>query len=153
VIGRIHTPYVDSVPAQPESSSSEDFYIIIDDSYLAGIMGLHQFRYIYILFLFHYNKSSTNTLEVDLPWLDGKSVGAFASRTPNRPNPIGLSIAKVLKIENNKIFLDSIDVFDGTPLLDIKPYMRVLDAKNDANNGWMTKEVMKKIQQFSPTKN
>jgi len=152
IIGTIHTPYVNSVPPQPESGSLEDFYITIDDAYLAGIKELHQFEYVNILFLFHRNESCENSLKVQLPWLNGESIGVFASRTPHRPNPIGLSVAKVLKVEDNRIFLDSIDVFDGTPVLDIKPYMHALDCKVDANNGWMTEEVIKKIQQFSPPK-
>jgi tRNA-Thr(GGU) m(6)t(6)A37 methyltransferase TsaA len=150
IIGHIHTPYVDSVPPQPETDSPEDFFISIGEEYLAGIEELDRFTYVYILFLFHRSISSTGSLEVHLPWLHGESIGVFASRSPQRPNPIGLSVAKVLEIEENRIFIDAIDVFDGTPVLDIKPYMHSLDAKNDANNGWMTKEVMKRIKAYSP---
>lgn len=147
-IGILHTPYVDSVPPQPTAGSPEDFYIAMDAAYLSGIKGLEQFRYIYILFLFHRLQPNKESLQVQLPWLSG-SIGVFASKAPQRPNPIGLSVAKILRTESNKIFLESVDVFDGTPVLDIKPYMRQLDAKDDSNNGWMTEQVMKKIKHHS----
>ena len=71
------------------------------------------------------------------PWSDGKEIGLFASRSPVRPNPIGVSIVKLLKINKNEIFTSGLDVFDGTPLLDIKPYVKDLDSKEDANYGWI----------------
>ena len=61
----------------------------------------------------------------------------FASRSPNRPNPIGLSVVKILRIEKNIIAISGIDAFDNTPLLDIKPYIKNLDSKEDANFGWV----------------
>jgi len=61
----------------------------------------------------------------------------FASRSPVRPNSIGLSIVRIKNIINNKIFTSGLDVFDGSPLLDIKPYIKDLDSKSDANYGWI----------------
>jgi tRNA (Thr-GGU) A37 N-methylase len=71
------------------------------------------------------------------PWAKGKKVGLFASRSPVRPNPIGLSIVRIKKIIENKIYTSGLDVFDGTPLLDIKPYIKDLDDKFDADYGWI----------------
>jgi len=152
IIGEIHTPYTEFVPPQPKSESPEDFYIRLNKKFIPGINNLKEFNYIHIIFLFHSNKSKKKSLEISLPWLEGKKIGVFASRSLYRPNPIGLSVARILKIQDDKIFIDSIDVFDGTPLLDIKPYMSIFDLKQDANNGWMTEEVIKKIHQFSPEK-
>ena len=64
-------------------------------------------------------------------------VGLFASRSPVRPNPIGLSIVRLKRIEGNVVYTSGLDVFDGTPLLDIKPYIKGLDSKDDANYGWI----------------
>jgi tRNA-Thr(GGU) m(6)t(6)A37 methyltransferase TsaA len=149
IIGSVHTPYVDKVPAKPDSRSSDDFFLEIKEEYLPGIKDLNQFSYAHILFLFNRNQPSTESLEIRLPWLEGDGLGVFATRSPNRPNPIGLSVAKVLRIQGNRIYIDAIDIFDDTPILDIKPYMQSFDAKQDGNDGWMTKEVLKKIQQFS----
>ena len=74
---------------------------------------------------------------VSPPWAKGKKVGVFASRSPVRPNPIGLSIVRIKKIVGNKIYTSGLDVFDGTPLLDIKPYIKDLDNKDNANYGWV----------------
>jgi len=69
------------------------------------------------------------------PSHNGGTVGLFASRSPNRPNPIGIDIARVLRIEKNKVYTTGLSALDGTPLLDIKPY-RDIDSKPDAGKGW-----------------
>jgi tRNA-Thr(GGU) m(6)t(6)A37 methyltransferase TsaA len=73
------------------------------------------------------------------PWTGDTKVGLFASRSPVRPNPIGISIVRVKRIINNEIFTSGLDVLDGTPLIDIKPYIKDLDSKCDANYGWIEK--------------
>ena len=74
---------------------------------------------------------------VNPPWSQGTTVGLFASRSPRRPNPIGISVVRVKKIVDNEIFTSGLDVFDGTPVLDIKPYLKDLDSKADADYGWI----------------
>ena len=74
---------------------------------------------------------------VSPPWTGGVRVGVFASRSPVRPNPIGISIVRIKGFENNEIITTGMDVFDGTPLLDIKPYIKDLDTRADANYGWI----------------
>jgi len=71
-------------------------------------------------------------MKIKPPWADGKEIGLFSSRSPNRPNPIGLSIVRVKNIIKNKIYTSGIDVFNDTPLLDIKPYIKKLDSKSDS---------------------
>ena len=71
------------------------------------------------------------------PWLENKELGLFATRTPCRPNPIGLSIVKLINVIDNRLYVSGLDVFDNTPLLDIKPYIKELDDKSDANYGWL----------------
>jgi len=76
-------------------------------------------------------------MRVSPPWAGGKQVGVFASRSPVRPNPVGLSIVRIKKIAGNKIYTSGLDVFDNPPLLDIKPYIKGLDNKDDADYGWI----------------
>ena len=135
-IGIIHTPYKKYAPYQPVESDKEDFFVEVDKEYEAGLDELSKFRYIYLLyFMDKVNKSLS--MKVEPPWAGGKEVGLFASRSPVRPNPIGLSIVQLLKIEGNRLFTTGLDALDGTPLLDIKPYIRELDSKEEANYGWL----------------
>lgn len=75
-------------------------------------------------------------MKVHPSWAPEIEVGVFASRSPHRPNPIGLSIVELRAIEGNEILISGIDVYNGTPLLDIKPYINLIDVKPDANDGW-----------------
>jgi tRNA-Thr(GGU) m(6)t(6)A37 methyltransferase TsaA len=84
--------------------------------------------------------SGPEDMKAHPPWFKGEGVGLFASRSPNRPNLIGLSIVKLRKIEGNVVVTSLMDALDGTPLLDIKPYFAELDAKEDANYGWLDED-------------
>jgi len=135
-IGTIHTPYTDNAPYQPVDEDKGDFQIILNPEYVDGLHALEKFTYIYVIYYIHRISREEENI-VSPPWTGGLEVGIFASRSPVRPNPIGLSIVKVKKIVDNKIFTSGLDVFDGTPLLDIKPYIKDLDSKKDANYGWI----------------
>lgn len=137
-IGTIRTPYRERAPFQPiERDIGEGkFRIVLDPEYEAGLEELSKFRYIYVLS--YLNRAGAGVgMKVSPPWSGGKKVGLFASRSPWRPNPIGLSIVKLLSIEGNEILTSPLDLFDETPLLDIKPYFKELDAKEDADYGWV----------------
>ncbi len=135
-IGVIKTPYIDDAPFQPIDEDKGEFCIIIDNAYVEGLAELEKFIYIYIIYYLDRAKEETPMI-VDPAWIDNKKVGLFASRTPERPNPIGLSVVRIKKIIGNKIFTLGLDVFDNTPLLDIKPYVKDLDSKKDSNYGWI----------------
>ena len=135
-IGTIRTPYKDIAPYQPIENDVGEFRVIIDPEYEDGLKELNRFNYIYLIYYIHMVKRRLSMLVIP-PWSDGKEIGLFASRSPVRPNPIGVSIVKLLKINKNEIFTSGLDVFDGTPLLDIKPYVKDLDSKEDANYGWI----------------
>ncbi len=135
-IGIIHTPYKKYAPYQPVESEKEDFYVDVDPVYYEGLAELSRFRYIYLLFFMDQVKKPLS-MQVEPPWADGKIVGLFASRSPVRPNPVGLSIVQLLKVEGNRLYTTGLDALDGTPLLDIKPYIKELDSKPDANYGWL----------------
>jgi len=135
-IGRIRTPYRDHAPYQPIDSDEGDFHLLVNHEYVEGLKELEKFKYIYVLYYIH-RLTREPEMTVAPSWAGGKKVGVFASRSPLRPNPIGLSIVRVKRITGNRIETSGLDVFDGTPLLDIKPYLRDLDSKPDADYGWL----------------
>ena len=135
-IGTIRTPYLDSAPYQPVDSDDQEFYLELEPEYTAGLKDLDSFTYIYVLYFID-RLNTAPKMEVSPPWIAGQQVGLFASRSPVRPNPIGLSVVRVKKVIGNRVYTSGLDVFDGTPLLDIKPYINDLDSKCDANNGWV----------------
>ena len=135
-IGVIRTPYTDNAPYQPVEEDEGDFRIVVEPQYTDGLYQLARFRYIYVIYYTHRIKRELSMI-VSPPWTGGVKIGVFASRSPVRPNYIGLSIVRIKRIINNEISTSGLDVFDGTPVLDIKPYIKDLDAKSDANYGWI----------------
>ena len=138
-IGVIRTPYKDWAPHQPVEREPEEegkFRLVVFDDFAEGLKDVERFSHIYVLSFLDRAAQGPAPLFASPPWADGKQVGLFASRSPFRPNPIGLSIVRLIRIEGNEVLTSPIDVFDGTPLLDIKPYFRQVDAKLDANSGW-----------------
>lgn len=135
-IGVIRTPYKENAPYQPVQNSQGDFKIVVNSQYMEALNKLDEFRYIYVIYFIHrINREVKNIISP--PWTGGLKVGTFASRSPVRPNFIGLSVVRIKRILNNEIFTTGLDVFDKTPLLDIKPYIKDLDSKSDANYGWI----------------
>jgi len=145
-IGTIYTPYKNNdAPFQPlQNTEDDEFYIKLNEEYVEGLKDLDTLKYIYLLYYLDQNKEQTN-LTVKTPWSD-KEIGLFATRSPNRINSIGLSVVKLLKIEDNRIYISSLDAFNGTPLLDIKPYMKDLDTKDDADHGWLEENDFEHLQ-------
>ncbi len=135
-IGIIKTPYLDNAPYQPVDTDEQEFYLQLKPDYVAGLKELDSFTYIYVLYFID-RLNAAPKMEVVPPWAAGHKVGLFASRSPVRPNPIGLSVVRVKEIKDNRVYTSGLDVFDNTPLLDIKPYINDLDSKCDANNGWV----------------
>ncbi|MEE4253846.1 MAG: tRNA (N6-threonylcarbamoyladenosine(37)-N6)-methyltransferase TrmO [Desulfuromusa sp.] len=135
-IGTIRTPYFDSAPYQPVDTDEQEFYLQLEPQYIAGLKDLESFTYIYVLYYIDRLKTPPK-MTVAPPWAAGQQVGLFASRSPVRPNPIGLSVVRVKEIIDSRVYTSGLDVFDNTPLLDIKPYINDLDSKCDANNGWV----------------
>lgn len=136
VIGTIQTPYKDIAPYQPVDTDENKFVVELDEKYSSGLKDLEKFKFIY-LFYFMHRVNKKVEMVIKPPWAKGKEVGLFSSRSPVRPNPIGISIVRLKNIVNNKIYTSGLDVFDGTPLLDIKPYIKELDEKSNADFGWI----------------
>lgn len=135
-IGKIHTPYLEEAPRTDYENAEGEFYAELDDKYTEGLYLLEKLNYCYLIIHFHKSKKEPR-LHIFPPRGNGKEVGLFATRSPNRFNPIGLTIAKIKKIEGNRIYTYGLDILDGTPLLDIKPYIRDFDMKEEANMGWI----------------
>ena len=135
-IGVIRTPYLDSAPYQPVDEDAGEFRVLVDEKYAAGLSDLESFTYVYLLYYID-RLNCSPSMTVSPPWTPGTEVGLFATRSAVRPNPIGISICRIKRINHNEIFTSGLDVFDRTPLLDLKPYIRDLDSKEDANYGWL----------------
>ena len=101
-----------------------------------SLAGLEGFSHVWLVSWFHLNTNKKPVAKVHPPRLKGRTVGLFASRSPHRPNPLGLSLARLVKVEGATLHLSGIDLVDGTPILDIKPYIPASDGAPDASSGW-----------------
>lgn len=101
-----------------------------------SLVGLDEFSHLWVLFHFHQNENQRFHAKVHPPRLKGKTMGLFATRTPHRPNPIGLSLVKIHKVEKDSVIVTGIDLVDNTPVLDIKPYLPFVESKPEAQGGW-----------------
>jgi len=135
-IGIIHSPHksIKDMPIQPKGASEVTGHVIVDERYIHGLQDLDGFSHIYLLYSFH---KATRTEMYVTPFMDKLTRGVFATRSPLRPNHIGISIVNLLRVEGNKVFVKGIDILDGTPLLDIKPYIEKFDAVQDSVSGWL----------------
>jgi tRNA-Thr(GGU) m(6)t(6)A37 methyltransferase TsaA len=136
-IGTIHTPFAEreGMPIQPSGAVGVTGTIEVFGHYQAGLKDLDGFSHIFLLYLFH--RSEGFKLHV-IPFMDTTPRGVFATRAPKRPNPIGLSIVELDRIEDNVLHVRNIDILDGTPLLDIKPYVPKFDRPETVRSGWLT---------------
>ena len=135
-IGIIHSPFADieGMPIQPKGASNIQGTIEIFPEFAKGLKDLIGFSHIILLYHFHQVKGSKLIVT---PFMDSRSHGVFATRAPKRPNPIGLSIVKLISIEQNILDIKNVDVIDGTPLLDIKPYVPEFDQHKADHIGWL----------------
>ncbi|MBE0512596.1 tRNA (N6-threonylcarbamoyladenosine(37)-N6)-methyltransferase TrmO [Candidatus Bathyarchaeota archaeon] len=134
-IGLIHSPYKtkQEMPIQAYASK-EVAEIEVFKEYVDGLKDIEGFSHIILLYWFH--KSKGYSLHVK-PFLDKNFRGIFACRHPNRPNPIGVSTVKLLERRGNILRVEGIDALDGTPLIDIKPYVPKFDERKGAKAGWL----------------
>jgi tRNA (adenine37-N6)-methyltransferase len=135
-IGTIHSPFTDlsNMPIQPSGDASAPAVAEILPEYADGLRDLAGFSH--VILLYHLHEAHRVDLTV-IPFLDSAPHGVFATRAPNRPNPIGLSVVRLLAVDGNRLRLGNVDVLDGTPLLDIKPYVPEFDQPVDVRVGWL----------------
>jgi putative methyltransferase, YaeB/AF_0241 family len=135
-IGIIHTHYKDitGMPIQPSGADGVSGSIILRPELTSGLKDIEGFSH--IILIYHFHLVTGYKLEVT-PFMDRKPHGLFATRVPLRPNPIGISTVKLLKTEHNVLYIEDVDIVDGTPLLDIKPFFEKFDNRNCSRNGWL----------------
>jgi tRNA-Thr(GGU) m(6)t(6)A37 methyltransferase TsaA len=136
-IGIIHSPFqaAAGTPIQGLAAKGKTGSIEIFDEYAGGLLSLGGFSHIIVLYHFHLARKYTLTT---VPFLDDRAHGIFATRAPARPNPIGLSVLPLLEITpENLLIVANIDILDGTPLLDIKPYVPAFDQAENVSTGWL----------------
>ncbi len=137
-IGIIHTPFEhrEGMPIQPAGAAGVKGTVHVFSEFHEGIEDLEGFSH--IILLYHFHRSDGFKLRVT-PFMDTRSHGVFATRAPRRPNPIGLSIVRLEKIENGTLHIQNVDILNDTPLIDIKPYVPEFDSQTDIRSGWLEK--------------
>lgn len=134
-IGVIHTPIVETKSAPIQSSLSDlEGTAEVFSEYLDGLEGIEGFSHIYLLYAFH-QSASEGSLKIK-PFLDDMVHGVFATRYPCRPSPIGFSVVQLIIRQGNLLHFKGADMLDGTPLLDIKPYIPEFDIFSVEKTGW-----------------
>lgn len=135
-VGVIHSPFtvLSQMPIQPTGAASAPGTVELLPEYIEGLKDLDGFSH--IILIYHLHQARRGPLTVT-PFMDSVPRGIFATRAPSRPNPIGLSIVRLLKIEGCTLYIEALDILDGTPLLDIKPYVPAFDGHPEAVAGWL----------------
>jgi tRNA-Thr(GGU) m(6)t(6)A37 methyltransferase TsaA len=136
-IGVVYSPFegIENVPIQPTAAEGIRGTVEVFAEFVAGLKDLEGFSHIILLYHFH---RTTQTKLTVVPFLDSEPRGVFATRAPSRPNPIGLSIVRLQRMEGNLLHIENVDILDGTPLLDIKPYVPAFDHHEAVRTGWLT---------------
>ncbi len=143
-VGWIESPYKEKfgTPRQPGLVDAPLGAVVLrDDLNVDALDGLKDYSHAWLIFVFHANQSFKTgrpfeKTKVHPPRLQGASVGVFATRSPHRPNPLGLSLVKIERVEGRRLYIRGLDLIEGTPVLDIKPYLPSIEAPLDAFEGW-----------------
>ena len=141
-IGVIHSPFKEpkGTPIQPASAKGIGGIVEVFPEYAKGLKDIDGFSHIILIYHFHLSRGVS--LEAK-PYMDNEVRGIFAIRGPSRPNPIGVSVVRLIKIEGRILYIQDIDIVDGTPLLDIKPYVPEFDMREVVKVGWLEKRLHK----------
>ncbi len=134
-IGTIRTPHkrASDTPVQPAYAEGIEGRVELLPEYVQGLNDLFAFSHIYLIY--HLHKAGPPSLEV-IPFMQDHLRGIFATRSPRRPNPIGVSLVKLVGVKGNVLHVEDVDILDGTPLLDIKPYISRFDSREEVRSGW-----------------
>ena len=135
-IGIIHSSFstIEDMPIQPAGAYDSKGFIEVFPDYALALQDLAGFSHIYLLYHFH---QCEDWQALVIPFLDNVKRGLFATRAPKRPNPIGLSVVRLISLKENLLEIENVDILDGTPLLDIKPYVPDFDNFEVQSIGWL----------------
>ena len=134
-IGVIHSPHKElaKIPIQPVFCNDIEGTVVLDTEYADGLKDLQEFSHIHLFYYFNQSRKMCLRLQ---PYLSDQERGIFATRAPHRPNKLGMSLVRLVKVEDNVLHVRDLDILDGTPLLDIKPYIQRFDSRENVKSGW-----------------
>jgi tRNA-Thr(GGU) m(6)t(6)A37 methyltransferase TsaA len=141
-IGVVHSQFKEpkGTPIQPAGAKNIDGTVELFPKYVEGLKDLGGFSHIILIYHFHLSKEMSLKVK---PYMDSEVHGVFAMRGPSRPNPVGISVVRLIRIEDNILHIQEVDIVDGTPLLDIKPYVSEFDIRKVEKIGWLENNVHK----------
>lgn len=141
-IGVIYSPFQEAkgTPIQPTAAQNVRGWIDIYPEYRDGLKDIEGFSHLILLYHLHLIQQTALVVK---PFLDDEMHGVFATRSPNRPNPIGFSIVRLGKVAAGRLDIRDVDIVSGTPLLDIKPYVAEFDNRRETRSGWFEKNLHK----------
>jgi tRNA (adenine37-N6)-methyltransferase len=136
-IGVIRSPFkeINGMPIQAKGAEGISGQVEMYAEFVAGLKDLQGFSHVFLIY--HFHRSEGYSLEVK-PFLDDQDHGVFATRAPRRPNPIGISIVRLMRVDGPILYIEDVDIVDGTPLLDIKPYIPEFDVRPAERIGWFS---------------
>jgi tRNA-Thr(GGU) m(6)t(6)A37 methyltransferase TsaA len=136
-IGIVRSPFtqLERTPVQPIGVADVSGTVVIHDEFAPGLQDLDGFSHIFLLYVFHRAKATGLRVK---PYLGDEEHGVFATRSPHRPNPIGLSLVRLVSRDGNVLRIAGVDMLDGTPVLDIKIYIPHLNPGGEVRIGWLT---------------
>ena len=139
-IGVVHSPFKKprGTPIQPPGAEGVAGTVEVFPEYAEGLLDLDGFSH--VILVYHFHLSRKPSLKVK-PFMDDRVHGVFAIRGPSRPNPIGISVVRLVRLEGNVLHIQDVDIVEGTPILDIKPYVPEFDARPVERTGWLEKNV------------
>ena len=138
-IGTIYSPYTNTtaMPIQPRGALGVTGRVEVLPEFAEGLKDVSGFSHIYLIYHFHIAPGMRLYV---VPFLDSAERGVFATRAPTRPNPLGLSVVRLREVCGNVLLVENLDVLDGTPLLDIKPYVPAFDHWDVESTGWLAQK-------------
>lgn len=141
-IGIIHSSLKEPRGAPIQAAAARDIEGTVEvfPEYAEGLQDIEGFSHLILTYHFHLTKGCPLKVR---PFLDDQPRGVFVTRAPARPNPIGISIVRLVRVEGGKLYIRDVDIVDGTPLLDIKPYVPEFDIREPVKLGWLEKHVEK----------
>ncbi|MFQ5713375.1 MAG: tRNA (N6-threonylcarbamoyladenosine(37)-N6)-methyltransferase TrmO [Candidatus Scalinduaceae bacterium] len=141
-IGVIHSQFKEpkGTPIQHATAKGIGGTVEVFPEFAEGLKDVEDFSH--IILVYHFDLAKKSSLKVK-PYLDNENRGVFSTRAPSRPNPIGISIVRLIGIEETILQIQEVDIVDGTPLLDIKPYVPAFDVRETMKIGWLEKNIHK----------